>query len=168
VDRGVDTGPVIARSSFDVDPSWNAGDLAERADAVGLDLLVRTVTEWAASGPPEATAQAEEGVTLAPRPDDDLLEIRWSWPARRIARLVRAAAPDPGAFSELDGRELVVLAARPVDPPLPLEPGEAVRLDSGVVVGTGDGGLLLETIRLDDGPELRGRAVVAALDRMLR
>ena len=39
--------------------------------------------------------------------------IDWQWPASQVYDLVRAVAPPyPGAFTELDGKRLVVAAAR--------------------------------------------------------
>ena len=167
LDHGVDTGPLIAQSSFPVHEGCTAGYLASLTDPLGLDMLTDVVERWRETGlAPVERAQGEAGATLAPSPEHDLLTIRWGWPARRIARLVFAASPSPGARWEMVGGEtLRVIAARARDGPsrAGLEPGRATRAEGGVVVGTGEGALLLEAGHVGDGPLLEGSALALAV-----
>jgi methionyl-tRNA formyltransferase len=169
LDAGVDTGHVLAQQAIDTPPRATGGELADLLDPLGLELLLGVVARWGREGPLDGWPQDESRATAAPSPDDELLEIRWGWPAERIARLVRAAAPHPGAFTavELGGspRTLVVLAARVSSLAVggALEPGDAVLIDEGVVVWTGAGGLVLDEVLLDDGTPRRGPAEIAAL-----
>jgi len=163
LDQGVDTGPVIAQRSVSVPPGVDGGGLAAVLDPIGLELLVEVLSSWDRGEPPHPAPQPDEGASEAPAPDDDMLEIRWAWPSERIVRLVRAAAPHPGAYSFVDDRLAVVLAARPTAPPASgtLRPGDAVVTEAGLVVGTGDGQVVIEAIRLDDGPVLCGPGAIA-------
>jgi methionyl-tRNA formyltransferase len=163
LDPGVDTGPVVAQRSVPVPPDVDGGELAAMLDPIGLELLVEVLSSWDRGAPPSPVPQPDEAATDAPAPDDDMLEIRWAWPSERIVRLVRAAAPHPGAYSFIDERLAVVLAARPAARPASgaLRPGEAIITRAGLVVGTGDGQVVIEAIRLDDGPVLRGPGAIA-------
>lgn len=169
VDAGVDTGRVLAQRAIEPPAGITGGQLAELLDPLGLELLLDVVARWAREGPLEGRAQDDALATAAPAPDDDLLEIRWDWPAHRIERLVRAASPHPGAFTTLvrDGEphDLVVLGAHVSRLRIggALEPGDAVLLDEGVVIWTGEGGLVIDEAQPDDGPPRRGPADVAAL-----
>lgn len=169
VDAGVDTGRVLAQRAIEPPPGITGGQLAELLDPLGLELLLEVVARWAREGPLEGRAQDESLATAAPGPDDDLLELRWDWPAHRLERLVRAAAPHPGAFTthETAGepRALVVLAARVARLRTggALEPGDVVRLDEGVVIWTGEGGLVLDEVQPEEGPPRRGPDEVADL-----
>ena len=167
---GLDSGPVLARRALPVQAEWDAGRLAARLDGLGLELLVEAVGRWAREGPLPGEPQDESAATLAPAPDDDLLEIRWGWPAARIARLVRAGAPHPGAFTTALGELLVILAARarPLEEPGALEPGDAVLGDEGVVICTGRGALLLDEVATGDGTPLRGARIAALLPGLSR
>lgn len=162
LDAGVDTGPVAAQRSVPVPSGLDGGGLAALLDPLGLDLLLEVLAAWDRGAPPDPRPQTEEGATAAPSPADDMLEIRWSWSSERILRLVRAAAPHPGAFSFLDGRVVVVLAARRADRQGEgcLPPGDAVVTDAGIVVGTGDREVVLDAVRLDDGPVLQGPGAI--------
>ena len=104
-----------------------------------------------AKGDFRGTPQDESLATAAPEPGDEILAIRWSEPAATIARLVRAASPWPGAFTEL-GEEVVALTRVAVTPDVPraLLPGEAwVRPDGSVVVRAKDQGVELVEGQID-------------------
>jgi methionyl-tRNA formyltransferase len=169
VDAGVDTGRVLAQRVLEPPAGITGGQLAELLDPVGLELLLDVAARWAREGPLEGREQDTSLATAAPAPDDDLLELRWDWPAERIARLVRAASPHPGAFTThlRDGEPhaLVVLAAHVAHLRTggALEPGDAVLLDEGVVIWTGEGGLVLDEVQPDEGPPRRGAEEVAVL-----
>lgn len=166
LDAGVDTGPVLEQRRLAVGADETGGALAVRLDALGLSALLDVVDEWASGGPRDGEPQAGGAATAAPAPDEDLLALRLDWPAGRLERLVRAASPDPGAVLTLgDGEPLVVLAARETRllRPGALRPGDVVRLDAGVVVWTGDGGLALEAVQREGESPRREAATIAAL-----
>jgi methionyl-tRNA formyltransferase len=58
--------------------------------------------------------QAEEGVTYAAKIDKAEARIVWSKPAELIEREVRAFAPFPGSWFELDRERIKVLRARTI------------------------------------------------------
>jgi methionyl-tRNA formyltransferase len=154
-----DTGSILAQRELPIDARWNAWKLAKALDRPSLSLLRDTVTR-AARALSEGrtltgTAQDEARATLAPSPDDAELAIPWSWPAARIERRVRAAAPWPGAWTDIGDHIVTVVRARAtVDFPRALEPGEAaVRKDGIAVVRAGDDAVeLLEGRDEDDAP----------------
>jgi methionyl-tRNA formyltransferase len=149
LDEEYDTGALLAQKTLAIDRSWNAWTLARKLDRPSLSLLREVVRAYAEGRPPTPMPQDEAHVTQAPSPDDDRLEIRWTEPAATIERLVRAAAPYPGAFSEIGGKTVVLTRARITDPP-PLEPGEAWVSESRAVVRAKDAGIELLEGRLDE------------------
>jgi methionyl-tRNA formyltransferase len=158
-----DTGGVLQQERLAIDPAENAWSLARRLDRLGLPLLVEAARRLSLRQPWPAVAQDPQRVTLAPRPDDEALAIDWSQPADEILRLVRAAAPYPGASAELGSASVELLSARLVPGGLPdaLEPAEAVLIGGEVAVQTGRGGLLLEHVRDAHGNALHGSAIQA-------
>ena len=61
------------------------------------------------------TPQPQVGeVTWAPLVDPDDVEVAWTQPAEIVDRLVRAAAPDPGAFTGIGDELLVIYSGTPV------------------------------------------------------
>jgi methionyl-tRNA formyltransferase len=170
LDANYDTGAVLGRRELAVDPSWNAWKLARALDRPSLALLretVRRAADTIAAGRPLAgTAQDEALATEAPEPDDDALAIRWSWTAARVERRVRAAAPWPGAWTEIGDQIVTIVRVRATsDFPRALEPAEAgVRRDGVAVVRTPDGAVELLAGRSQDDADL-GTADLAAIVR---
>ena len=163
LEREYDTGPVIAQRRLTIAGSDDSWSLAKRLDRPALALLVECARRLAAGDGLEGVEQDGASATPAPQPDDDMLAIDWTQSAARLVQLVRAAAPYPGATTEL-GEELVeVVRARPYDRPLPraLAPADAVLTSAGVVVCAGDGGVVIEAVRCESGALLRGTEVAA-------
>jgi methionyl-tRNA formyltransferase len=160
-----DTGAVLARRALRIDPGWDAWALARALDRPSLALLRDVVRAYASGSPPPGTPQDEEAATWAPRPTEEDLAIAWSWPAARIERRVRAAAPWPGMWTEI-GQEIVVVArARATaDFPRALAPGEAaVRADGVAVVRAGEGAVELLAGRAEDDETPLARGDFAAI-----
>ncbi len=165
LDATYDTGPTLGTRTLHIDPSWNAWTLAKKLDRPSLSLLRETVAAYARRSPPQARPQDESRATVAPSPTEDMLEIRWDDTAESIARRVRAAAPWPGAFTEIGGVTVVLTEARPTsDFPRALGPGEAaVRRDGIAVVRTRDLALELHAGRREDDESALGRDALATL-----
>jgi len=152
LDEEYDTGAVLGQRTLPIDPRWNSWNLARALDRPSLALLRDVVRAYAEGRPPEPVPQDEARATQAPQPRGDELSIAWSWPAERIVRRVRAAAPWPGAWTEIGDAIVFVLRARvTLDFPRALEPGEAaVRDDGTAVVRAGEGAVELLEGRAED------------------
>ncbi len=161
LDVEYDTGPILAQRELRVGAGWNAWRLARALDRPSLSLLRDVVRAYADGRPPAPVAQDESLATRAPEPSDEDLAIRWAWTAERIERRVRAAAPWPGAWTEI-GETIVVLTRvrRTGDFPRALAPGEAAVRDDGVaVVRARDG-----AVELLEGTDEEGRAALSRRD----
>jgi methionyl-tRNA formyltransferase len=147
-----DTGPVLAQRSLPIDPRWDAWALARALDRPSLALLLDVVRAIASGRLPPEIEQNENAATWAPRPAEEDLAIRWSWPAARIERRVRAAAPWPGVWTEIGQEIAVVVRAKATrDFPRALAPGEAaVRADGVAVVRAGEDAIELLAGRAED------------------
>lgn len=152
LDEAYDTGAVLARRTLRVDPRWNAWKLARALDRPSLALLREVARAYAEGKAPEPVPQDEAAATKAPAPEEADLALRWSWPAERIERRVRAASPWPGAWTEIGDVIVVMVRARATkDFPRTLEPGEAaVRADGVAVVRAGDDAVELLEGRSED------------------
>jgi methionyl-tRNA formyltransferase len=150
-----DTGEILARRELRIDPAWNGWRLARALDRPSLALLRDVVRAYSEGRPPRAVPQDERAATSAPEPSDEELAIVWSSPAARIERRVRAAAPWPGAWTEIADRVVTLVRVRVTrDFPRALESGEAaVRGDGVAVVRSADDAIeLLEGRGEDDSP----------------
>jgi methionyl-tRNA formyltransferase len=169
LDAEYDTGPILGQARIRVQPAWNAWELARALDRPSLRLLRDVVKAFAKGDAPAPVAQDERAATAAPAPTDEDLAIAWSWPAARIERRVRAAAPWPGAWTEIGQRMVTLVRIRPTTEfPRALEPAEAtVRTDGIAVVRAGDSAVELHEGRDEDDATL-GAADLAAIVASVR
>ena len=143
MDEGLDTGAILARRRLPIGPRDDAGAVHDALAAMGAELLLETLAEIA-GGRCRARPQPDRGVTYAARIERGETAIDWREPAAAVDRRIRAFSPAPGAWFEVRGTRIRVLAARPV-PEIAAPPGTVV--DDGGAVACGEGGLRLERLQ---------------------
>jgi methionyl-tRNA formyltransferase len=159
IEEEYDTGAILASQTVAVADDWNAWQLARRLDRPSLALLRETVARLRAGEKIPEREQDETQASLAPLPSAADCALSWSWSTQRILRRIRALAPAPGAFTEIGGHLVTVLAARLApDAPRALVAGEAAVVDGAAVVCAADGAIELVHGEIDgqpvDGPTL--------------
>jgi methionyl-tRNA formyltransferase len=159
MERGLDTGPMLAEVKTQVDGK-TAGELTAELAAKGAALMVQVLTDLAAY---PAVVQPEAGVTYAHKIDKAESRLDFTRDAVEVERQVRAFAPVPGAFFELEGERYRILAAEVAD-----AQGEAgVTLDDRLTIACGSGAIRPVLIQragrpaMDAASLLRGRAIAA-------
>ncbi|RED15660.1 methionyl-tRNA formyltransferase [Parasphingopyxis lamellibrachiae] len=107
MERGLDTGPMLAKATTPVDGK-TAGDLTDELARIGATLICETLSALD---------------TLEAKPQDDALAIYaekirkaearldFGQSAEAVERAVRAFNPIPGAFVEYEGERIKILAA---------------------------------------------------------
>jgi methionyl-tRNA formyltransferase len=164
IEEEYDTGAILAQERLRIDPAWNAWLLARALDRPSLRLLRSTVARLARGEQVEALPQDQALATQAPFLDDAGCAIRWTWPTARVLLHVRALAPAPGAWTEVDGELVIVLQATATDTyPRALVPGEGFVEGERVLVRTGDGAVELRRGEIEGAPA--GPRELAALFR---
>ncbi len=153
IEEEYDTGAILAQERMRIDPSWNAWLLARALDRPSLRLLRATVARFARGEAVPGSPQDPVQATQAPFPDDEGCAIRWTWPTERVLRHVRALAPAPGAWTEIEGQLVIVLQAAPAARYLEaLEPGEGMIEGERALVRTGDGAIELSAGEIEGVP----------------
>ena len=133
MEAGLDTGPMLMRAELPIGRR-NAGELTEDLAALGARLMVDYLAD-PANAPP--VPQPEVGVTYAAKIDKAEARIDWTRPAMEVERQVRAFAPVPGAWSEVGGERVKLLAAEVVE--AGGQPGEV--LDGALTIACREGAL---------------------------
>ena len=134
MERGLDTGPMLAKSEIAVDRK-TAGALTEEIARIGAGLMVATL-ERLDSIP--AVPQPDEGVTYAAKIDKQEARLDFTRSATEVERQIRAFAPVPGAFLVHQGERIKVHAAE--ISALSGPPGTV--LDQGLAIACGDGAIV--------------------------
>ena len=107
MEAGLDTGPMLATLRTVIEHK-TAGELTEELAMRGSQLLVGTIRDLAQH---RKIPQPEDGVTYARKIDKAEARLDFAQDAQQVERQVRAFAPAPGAFFELDGERFKVLAS---------------------------------------------------------
>ena len=147
MDEGLDTGPILRSRELDI-RFKNAGQIIEDLAKLGARELI----EWL-KDPGSETAQPDDGVTYAPKIDKAEARIDWLRTAEEIERQVRAFNPAPGAWFEVNGERIKLLAAA-VTPQKASVPGDVI--DDELTVSCGKGTLRALVV------QRAGRAAMAA------
>ncbi len=145
MDAGVDTGPILKQKSIKISDEATSESLGKSLSLVGADLLIETLGNYL-SGKLKPILQPEGGATYAPRLEKENGLLDFSKSALELDRQVRAYFPWPGTFMEIGNERIKVVVTQIVDD-INLEPGERGQFSGFPVVGTSQGGLMLEQVQ---------------------
>jgi methionyl-tRNA formyltransferase len=151
MEKGLDTGPVLAQTWVPIRETDTAGSLTEKLALVAARQLVTTLPRWF-RGEIAPCIQADELATYSGTIMRESGKIDWSLPAVTIDRAVRAYNPWPTSYTRWRGKELKILSAAPLLEASNCPAGTVVALSGGdtpVGVATGRGTLGLKEVQLE-------------------
>ncbi|AZV76612.1 methionyl-tRNA formyltransferase [Parasedimentitalea marina] len=109
MEAGLDTGPVLLREGTAIGEEETTAQLHDRLSEMGASLIVTALRHLDGLSP---DVQPADGVTYASKIDKAEARIDWSRPAVEVDRQIRGLSPFPGAWSELGGQRVKVLASK--------------------------------------------------------
>lgn len=109
MDAGLDTGDVLLRREIAIGSSETTAELHDRLSVLGSDAIVDALAQLPALS---QEPQPDSGVTYAEKIDKSEAKIDWTAPAEEVDRKIRGLSPFPGAWAEIDGQRVKVLASR--------------------------------------------------------
>ncbi|CUJ82848.1 Methionyl-tRNA formyltransferase [Shimia thalassica] len=136
MDAGLDTGPVLLEEKTPILAQDTTADLHDRLAGIGADAIVNALGQLDDLAP---VPQPELGVTYAHKIDKSEAKVDWTAPATEVDRKIRGLSPFPGAWCEVDGQRVKLLASR-------LAEGQGTAgeiLDDALTVACGDGAVQL-------------------------
>jgi len=136
MDAGLDTGAMLLKRATPIGAKETTGQLHDRLAAMGAGMIVEALDKLPALTP---EPQPEEGVTYASKIDKAEAKLDFTQPAAVLERKVRALNPFPGAYAELNGERIKVLAAEVVPDAAGAETGTVI--DERITIATADGAL---------------------------
>ncbi|HST03888.1 MAG TPA: methionyl-tRNA formyltransferase [Chloroflexia bacterium] len=160
MDKGLDTGPIIAQQVVEIGPDETQPELSHRLARVGADLLAQILPLWL-RGEIEAVPQddAQSTLTRTLTKEDGLLD--WTLSAEELALRVRALQPWPGTYTYWQGNPLKIIRARPLQLDITPMPGKVSIANKGLHVQTGKGTLEILTLQPAGRATMEARAFLA-------
>ncbi len=158
MDEGLDTGPVLHRSTIPIDRDETGGSLHDKLADTGADALLSCIEALARGVPPKPVRQAIEGVSYARKLLKAEAQIDWGQSAEILERRIRAFNPWPVMWCNINGERTRIWRAAH-------EP-RAHDSRPGTVLGTSKAGIDIATgkqvLRLLELQRPGGKRMVAA------
>jgi methionyl-tRNA formyltransferase len=163
--EGLDTGDILLTREFAIAPDDTGGTLHDRLAELAPLALADAITLLREGRAPR-TPQPMEGVTHVGKLTREHGRVDFS--AGRVAaeRKVRALNPWPAASTTIAGKHLKIFAATSLPEPVGA-PGVVLASEDGLLIGTGDGSVLVTDLQLEGkrrmsaGEFLRGHPIAA-------
>ncbi|MFA9421355.1 MAG: methionyl-tRNA formyltransferase [Gammaproteobacteria bacterium] len=148
--EGLDEGPVLMQKECEIGPDETLGDIYfNKLYPMGVDAMIESLDLVKAGSAPKQVQNLDEG-SYESWFGKAQAEIDWSKSAAEVYNTIRAANPQPGAWSSLNGVTVQVYDSRLIGD----VDGEAGTIaavnDDGILVSAGDGaGVLVSRVRPD-------------------
>jgi methionyl-tRNA formyltransferase len=141
----LDAGPVLLALHTPVEPDETAGELQLRLAELGAEALVEALVLLSV-GKAIATPQNDALATYAPKIAREDARLPFDAPSDRVARLVRAYDPKPGAWGVVRGVEVRCFGARDI-PDRAGAPGEVLEGGAdGLLVACAEGAVRITEV----------------------
>lgn len=108
MDAGLDTGGVVSRHVYDIQPDDTAQTVHDALAELAAHAIVADLQQLDSL---HATPQPEQGVTYAKKLSKAEAELDWHLPAEILQRKIRAFNPVPGAWTVWKNRPLKIWQA---------------------------------------------------------
>jgi methionyl-tRNA formyltransferase len=147
-DDGLDEGPVLMQKECDIGPDDTLGDIYfKQLFPMGVDAMIESLDLVKAGTAPKQIQNLDEG-SYESWFGKAQAEIDWSKSAAEVYNTIRAANPQPGAWTTVDGVTLQIYDSRLVDN-VEGEAGTVAEVnDNGILVCAGDNaGVLVSRVR---------------------
>ncbi len=166
MDEGLDTGDIIAKKVFRINPDDDFEAIHDRSAEIGSALLSETIFEIE-KGSAKREKQNEALATYAKKVEREDCKLDFTLSAKKLDYIIRGVTPIPGAFAYLNGKMLKINKAKPIEKSGDI--GKVIALDDrgdgSITVGCGEGSLVITAVipegkgKMSAGDFIRGRKI---------
>ncbi len=156
--KKMDAGDIILQSRLSIQPNDNYGTLSNKLSEKGATDVLEAIS-LIEQGKHSPTPQNDRYATYSHLITRETRKIKWHQTADEINNRIRGLAPNPGAFSYLNGKEIKILQAVPTCKGHS-SIGRIVEIEKleGFLVSTGYRLLLVKEIKPQGKPEMSAYA----------
>jgi methionyl-tRNA formyltransferase len=162
-DEGLDEGPVLMQKDCEIGPDETLGDIYfKKLFPMGVDAMIESLDLVKAGTAPRQVQNLDEG-SYESWFGKAQAEIDWNKPAAEIYNTIRAANPQPAAWSTNGDITLQIFDSRLVDS-VTGDAGVVTAIsDDGFIVAAGDtGGILISRVRPAGGGKVSAEEYLAS------
>ncbi len=146
MDEGLDTGDILLQRKIEIAPDESGASLHDKLAQIAQEALAEAIL-LLEEGKAPRLPQENELATYAPKLEREHGRIDWTESAAVIERKIRAFDPWPGAFMEIDHRNLKIFSATIVD--RKGNPAHISRNENELIVVAEEGALSLGEVQLE-------------------
>jgi len=152
-DKGLDTGPILLQKEVEIGPDDTLGSLYfNHLYPMGVAAMLEAI-DMVKEGTAPKLAQDPDAGTYEGWCTKDDGKIDWNQPAQQIYNLIRGCNPQPGAWSELNGKTVQIYDSRLGDGSGAA--GEVVAIDAdSVTIAAAEGAVVVSKVRPDGGGKM--------------
>lgn len=159
MDEGLDTGPMLATASIQIDESTTTAQLHDQLAGLGGPLLVETLKKLN-NGEAKPMEQPDKGITYAHKISTENACITWNQDRHGVMRQIHAFNPVPGAYTFAGSTRLKVFSVCAADGE-PKAPGTLWKNQQQILVSTGTGNLEILECQLPGGKRLSHEQMIS-------
>ncbi len=147
---GLDEGPILMQKTCDIGPDETLGDVYfKKLFPMGVDAMMESLERVKRSDAPRIEQNLDEG-SYESWFGKKQAEIDWTGSAQEVYNIIRAANPQPGAWTTRDGVEVRIYDSRLSGDSG--QPGEVVAIDDkSFTVAASQGAIRVMRVRADAG-----------------
>ena len=146
---GLDEGPILLQKTCAIGPDDTLGDVYfKKLFPLGVEAMLESL-DWVKQGKAPRIAQDIGAGSYESWFGKAQAKIDWNAPAQTVYNIIRAANPQPGAWTRHNQTELSIYDSELAEiGGHNAVPGEVLRVDAGgVVVATADGAIRIKRVR---------------------
>ncbi|MFT4711790.1 MAG: methionyl-tRNA formyltransferase [Candidatus Azotimanducaceae bacterium] len=148
MDKGLDTGPILASKICSIAASDSSGALALKLSELSNELLPRVLSQLI-TGQSTAKQQAEEGVCYADKINKLEAEVDWSLTSKVVQRQILGFNPEPVAYTYVNDLRIKIWEASFNNDPHDFEPGQIISISKhGIVIACGSGSINVTQLQI--------------------
>ena len=159
---GLDSGPILHQMPHRIPDGVTGGELSEHLAEMGAQALIEAL-ELLGADMLKPVPQKDGEATYAPKLTRDVARISWNEPASAVVRKILALDPRPGAWAELEGREIKLFGAHAIAGGG--NSGDVLTTDDGLRIAVAGGAVEIQEVQPSGKPRMpaadwvRGRGV---------
>lgn len=161
MDQGLDTGAVLLKRAFLIEPHDTAATLHDKLADLGGKCIVETLT-LLDQDKLTPTLQDNARACYAAKIRKSEAEIDWTRDSTHIDRMIRTFNPYPGAFTSLHGSMIKLWQANIINRSDTRQAGEIIAADhNGIIVACGRDALSINILQKAGGKKLTAAQFLA-------